>query len=286
MGTLPITSNYPLVIAIVWIYQFISFHSKRIFSIVMLVYLSVPENQARYIWIWGHMLTQICWHHLDLQKLNTAEDQVRSKSLTPRSWNIKTAKLQRALAICCGRQRAAKCFVKSTKVKKPQRGHRSDIQSGSLICENASVPTVFRHFPCVFHMFSILLSIISQYFPYCVPSFPYVPYAFHHVMSQCVPYGFPQNLNIQTGNITAKKWHHQNWRIAPLAPHLDVDEWLAPMFGPLPVAPSHFRMTGWCSPGYPHGYTLDTSKSIVHMVVVWTLRMMFCDLGRCQSYGS
>ena len=123
------------------------------------------------------MLTQICWHHLDLQKLNTAEDQVRSKSLTPRNWNIKTAKLQRALAICCGRQRAAKCFVKSTKVKKPQRGHRSDIQSGSLICENASVPTVFHHFPYVFH----LLSIISQDFPYCVPSFPYVPYAFHHV---------------------------------------------------------------------------------------------------------
>ena len=34
-------------------------------------------------------------------------------------WNIKTAKLQSALAICCGRQRTAKCFVKSTRVRKP-----------------------------------------------------------------------------------------------------------------------------------------------------------------------
>ena len=96
-----------------------------------------PAKQRQNIsWPWPN-----CWLAVGFQKCQSVESMCQkisapvhapcqipirsqistSENATPQlsGWNIKTAKLQSALAICCGRQRTAKCFVKSTRVRKP-----------------------------------------------------------------------------------------------------------------------------------------------------------------------
>ena len=96
-----------------------------------------PAKQRQNIsWPWPN-----CWLAVGFQKWQSVESLCKkifapvhapcqilihwqismSENATPQlsGWNIKTAKLQSALAICCGRQRTAKCFVKSTRVRKP-----------------------------------------------------------------------------------------------------------------------------------------------------------------------
>ena len=215
----------------------------------------------------------ICWHYGFCRlKLNTAENQVLPKhietshrdAVTPSSWNIKTAKLQRALAICCGRQRAAKCFVKSTKVKKPHgdnpenrhptldekttRGHshgsvllRKNLKISSqvvsstekMMCPKFSIIShmcllhafhvLVRHFPrnyissIMSHIGKQEFSIVSEYFRI----------VFHHVPIS------PRWFSIEPTSSNGKK-NTKNHRQNRSAPHLDVDEWLAPVCGLLP----------------------------------------------------
>ena len=135
-------------------------NSKRIFSIVILVYQRVPKN-GRPGPFEKHGNIVFFWRQgTETSKLQSSREHWQSAAADNELRNASSSRPK----------------------SKSLNGVTAQISSQVVSsAKKAYVPTVFRHFPCVFHMFSILLSIISQDFPYCVLSFPYVPYAFHHV---------------------------------------------------------------------------------------------------------